>query len=57
MIAIANNIREVIEIRKFATSQESVLSVDYDRTQFPGKHITKAEAKKHNLKMDDHDDL
>ena len=49
MIAVANSIRETIEIRKFATNMQEVLSVDIDRTIFPGKYITAEEAKKHNL--------
>ena len=40
MIAIANSIREVIEIRKFATQMEEVLSVEYEKSRFPGNYIT-----------------
>ena len=48
----------MIEIRKFAVSMENVLSVEYDKSRFPGNYITKEEAKKHNLKLpEDHEDL
>ena len=58
MIAVANSIREMIEIRKFAVSMENVLSVEYDKSRFPGNYITKEEADKHNLKMpEEHDEL
>ena len=61
MIAIANNIREMIEIRKFATQMEEVLSVEVDKSRSSGNYITREEAKKHNLKMpeqdDEHDEL
>ena len=40
MIAVANTIREMIEIRKFAVQMESVLSVEYDKSRFPGNYIT-----------------
>ena len=60
MIAVANSIKEVIEIRKFASNMEAVLSIDYDKTRFPGKYITEEEAKKHGLTIqekDEHEDL
>ena len=58
MIAIANSIREVIEIRKFATQMEEVLSVEYEKSRFPGSYITQEEADTANLKMpDEHDEL
>ena len=53
MIAVANNIKELIEIRKFATQMEQVLKVEYEKTSFPGKYITEAERKEHKLKDDD----
>lgn len=40
MIALAQNIRELIEIRKFACSMEEVLYVSYDNNKFAGLHIT-----------------
>ena len=49
MVAIANTIRELIEIRKFATGQEEVLSIEYDKSKFAGNHVTDEERKKHNL--------
>mgnify|MGYP000710583146 CR=1 FL=1 len=59
MIAIANNLREVIEIRKFAVNMKEVLSVDYEQNRFAGHYITEEEAAKHKLKMPDvdHDEL
>ena len=58
MIAVANNIKELIEIRKFACNMEAVLKVEYEKTSFPGKYITDEERKKNNLKEDtDKDDL
>ena len=53
LIAVANNIKELIEIRKFATQMESVLKVEYEKTSFPGKYITDEERVKHNLKKDE----
>ena len=49
MVAIAQSIRELVEIRKFATGLEEVLVVAYDKAKFPGKHITEAERVKHEL--------
>ena len=49
MIAVANSIRETIEIRKFAINMKEVLSVDIDRKIIPGNYITEEEAKKHGL--------
>ena len=58
MIAIANNIKELIEIRKFAVQMEEVLKVEYDKTSFPGKYITEEERIANNLKEDsEKDDL
>ena len=56
MIAVANNIKELIEIRKFATQMESVLKVEYEKTSFPGKYITDEEREKHNLKKEEQRD-
>ena len=53
MIAVANNIKELIEIRKFAVQMESVLKVEYEKTSFPGKYITDEEREKHNLKKEE----
>ena len=49
MVAVANTIRELIEIRKFATDLEEVLSIEYDKSKFVGKHVTDEERKKHDL--------
>ena len=49
MVAVANTIRELIEIRKFATNMEEVLSIEYDKSKFVGNYVTDAERKKHNL--------
>ena len=58
MIAVAQSIREMLEIRKFAVNMENVLSVEYDKSVFPGNYITAEEAKKHDLKMpEEHDEL
>ena len=57
MIAVANNIKELIEIRKFATQMESVLKVEYEKTSFPGKYITEEERIKNNLKKEESEDL
>ncbi len=56
MIAVANNIKELIEIRKFAVQMESVLKVEYEKTSFPGKYITEEERVKNNLKKEDNKD-
>ena len=56
LIAVANNIKELIEIRKFATQMESVLKVEYEKTSFPGKYITDEERVKHNLKKEEQRD-
>ena len=50
MIAVANNIKELIEIRKFATQMEAVLKVEYEKTVFPGKYITEEERREHKLR-------
>ena len=59
MIAVAQTIRDMIEIRKFAVQMEPVLSVEYDKSVFPGNYITRDEAEKYNLKLpeDHYDDL
>ena len=56
MIAVANNIKELIEIRKFAVQMEEVLKVEYEKTSFPGKYITEEERKKHNLREESSSD-
>ena len=56
LIAVANNIKELIEIRKFATQMESVLKVEYEKTSFPGKYISDEERVKHNLKKEEQRD-
>ena len=58
MIIVSENIREGIEVKKFATQMESVRYVEIDQIRTPGKHITKEEAKSHGLRMpDEHDEL
>lgn len=49
MVAVANTIRELIEIRKFATNMEEVLSIEYDKSKFVGNYVTDEERVKHNL--------
>jgi len=49
MVAVANTIRELVEIRKFATNMEEVLSLEYDKSKFVGIHVTDEERVKHNL--------
>ena len=60
MVAVAQTIRELIEIRKFAINLEEVLMVTYDKSKFAGKYITDEERIKHDLpkeKRDVNDDL
>ena len=63
MVAVANTIRELIEIRKFAVGLEEVLSIEYDKSKFAGNYITEEERVKHNLPAkdkgdeDEHDEL
>ena len=61
MIAIANTIKELIEIRKFMTQMEEVLKIEYDKSKFVGKYVTKEECEEHDLQCDhldgDHDEL
>ena len=61
MIAIANTIKELIEIRKFMTQMEEVLKIEYDKSKFVGKYVTKEERIEHDLPLekedDDHDEL
>mmetsp|Transcript_109896 Transcript_109896/g.152063 ORF Transcript_109896/g.152063 Transcript_109896/m.152063 type:complete len:96 (+) Transcript_109896:13-300(+) len=49
MVAIANTIKELIEVRKFCVQMEEVLSIEYDKTKFAGNYITEAERKEHDL--------
>ena len=57
MIAVANNIKELIEIRKFAVQMEEVLKVEYDKSSFPGKYITEEERVKNDLKKEEKDEF
>lgn len=50
MIAIAQRLKDTIEIRKFATGMEEVLKVEHDQNSFPGKFITEEEREKNKLK-------
>lgn len=43
MVAIAQSVRELIEIRKFACSMKQVLMVTYEKAKFAGDHITEQE--------------
>ena len=62
MVAIANTIHELIEVRKFATNMEQVLYIEYDKHKFAGLHITEEERieaglpKPKNRDGDDDDD-
>ena len=49
MVAVANTIRELIEIRKFATNLEEVLSIEYDKAKFVGNYVSDEERIKHKL--------
>ena len=49
MVAIAQSIRELIEIRKFACNMEQVLMVTYDKAKFAGEYITEEERIKNDL--------
>ena len=46
MIAIANNVVQVMEVRKFAWDMEQVLKVEYDKKTFEGYHISEEEREK-----------
>ncbi|CAI2381155.1 unnamed protein product [Moneuplotes crassus] len=49
MIALANNVLQVMEVRKFACNMEQVLKVEYDKKTFPGYHITEEERESLNI--------
>jgi len=49
MVAVANTIRELIEVRKFATNMEEVLFIEYEKSKFVGNYVTDEERAKHNL--------
>ena len=49
MVAIAQTIRELIEIRKFCVQMEEVAYVEYDKHKFAGDYITEAERKHYEL--------
>ena len=49
MVAVANTIRELVEIRKFAQNMEEVLSLEYDKSKFVGNYVTDEEREKHDL--------
>ena len=51
MIAIAQNLSETLEIRKFARNMEEVLSVTIEKDHFAGNHITWQEAQAAQLTM------
>ena len=46
MIALAGNVLQVMEVRKFACDMEQVLKVEYDKKTFPGLHISEEERDK-----------
>ena len=52
MIAIANTIKELIEIRKFMTQMEEVRVIEYDKSKFVGKYVSKEECIEHDLPCD-----
>ena len=43
MIALASNVMQVMEVRRFACDMEQVLKVEYDKKTFPGLHISEEE--------------
>ena len=49
MIALANNVLQVMEVRKFACDMDQVLKVEYDKKTFPGFHITEDEREALNI--------
>ena len=51
MIAVASNIKQIIEIRRFAINMEQVLYIEYQGKKIAGRHITEQEAKKNDLVM------
>ena len=58
MIAISNNVREMIEIRKFAVQVEEVLFVQIEDKKYPGNYITEEERTEHKLsKYKERDEL
>ena len=60
MIAIANTIKELIEIRKFMTQMEEVRVIEYDKSKFVGKYVSKEECIEHDLpceQLKEHDEL
>ena len=59
MIAVASNIRQIIEIRRFAINMDQVLYIEYQGNKIAGRHITEEEAKKNGLVIqeDYYDDL
>ena len=53
MIAIANNILQVMEVRKFAQDMEQVLKVEYDKKIFRGYHISEEEREKLDIEEEE----
>ena len=53
MIAVASNIKQIIEIRRFAKNMEHVLYIEYQGKKIAGRHITEQEAKKYDLVLQD----
>lgn len=43
MIALASNVMQVMEVRRFACDMEQVLKVEYDKKTFRGLHISEEE--------------
>ena len=58
MVAIAQTIRELIEIRKFCVQMEEVAYIEYDKNKFAGNYITEEERIKYELpKIKEKDEL
>ena len=49
MVAIAQTIRELIELRKFCIQMEEVAYIEYDKNKFAGNYITEEERIKYEL--------
>ena len=57
MIALAQNVLQVMEVRKFFCGLEQILKVEYDKKTFPGFHISEEERDALDLDEDKKEDL
>ena len=57
MIALAQNVLQVMEVRKFFCNLEQTLKVEYDKKTFPGFHISEEERDALDLDEDKKEDL